>query len=136
MEGLFKSAIYFNKQYSKSIKKSIYSKEGNSIKFVVQLGYFETYVSLLKVHIVSSKDFSRKILFHGSFGCIYELYSKYGRYAIKSQPITPRERAELNKKIDAVLEEYLYYKIAAAMKCGPKIENIFGYDIICYDDSI
>ena len=34
------------------------------------------------------------------------------------------------------MEEFFFFKIASVLKVGPKIENIFGFDLICYDDSI
>ena len=38
--------------------------------------------------------------------------------------------------MDEVIEEYLYYKTASSLGIGPKIEKIFGFDIICYNNVI
>ena len=34
------------------------------------------------------------------------------------------------------MKEYFFFKIAAALGFGPRMENIFGYDLVCYNDRI
>ncbi len=38
--------------------------------------------------------------------------------------------------MDEVIQEFFFYKIGSLFEFGPKIDNIFGYDIICYDNKI
>ena len=57
-------------------------------------------------------------------------------YAVKSQRIKSKGRLAYNSSLDGILKEYFFNKIAAALGFGPKTENIFGYDLVCYNDRI
>ena len=133
---LLEHHFHFDSQYSEELSKTIIAKDYNSITFLCKLGYYYTEISLLKVHL--KRDFFHsKIVSYGSFGCVYQFQDKWSRKnAIKSQQISTKDRASLNKNIDAIIEEYFFYKIASILRVGPFLEQIFGYDIVCYDDSI
>ena len=55
---------------------------------------------------------------------------------MKSQIISEKDRETMSKKIDEIIEEYFFYKIASVLEVGPEMKNHFGYDLICFDDRI
>ena len=57
-------------------------------------------------------------------------------YAIKSQKIKEKDRLSYNSKLDSILKEYFFFKIGAVLGFGPEMDNIFGYDLVCYNDRI
>ena len=103
--------------------------------FEVKIGYAFAKINLLKIH-KSRKDLERRVIAAGSFATIYGITIDGKDYAIKSQSIEPKDRATLNQKIDAVLREYTLSKIASVLRFGPKMEKIFGYDILSFNDGI
>ena len=117
------------------MSKSIKSLEGNSIAFFVRSGYFATCINILKVY-KDAGELERKPMRSGAFSNIYLLNMRGKYYVVKSQPVREQDRAALNHQIDEVIREFTFFKIASALGIGPCIENIFGYDIICYNDRI
>ena len=99
------------------------------------MGYFATSIGLLKVHKETS-SFNRKKLAEGTHSHIF--FEKVGKkeYAIKSQKVKEKDRLSYHSKLDSILKEYFFFKIAAVLGLGPLMENIFGYDLVCYNDRI
>lgn len=58
--------------YVPSLKKTIDSKLDNSISFKIELGYFSTCLTILKVHF-SSSIFKRNKIAVGTFGKIFKV---------------------------------------------------------------
>ena len=115
--------------------KSIAKKEGNSIKFFVRIGHFQTWINVLKIH-KDSNEFVRKTMSSGAYSKVYVLDIEGRKCVVKSQKIQTQDRATLNFKIEEVLRELIFYKIASILRFGPYLEKVLGYDIICYNDSI
>ena len=55
---------------------------------------------------------------------------------IKSQNISEEGSADLGEEVDDTLKEYFAYKIASTLEYGPKLFKIFGFDIICFKNSV
>ena len=127
--------IGFIQGFTDKLKKTVQKKEGNSIVFLVRMGYFAISLSLLKVH-KSVSEFRRKKLAGGAFSDVF--FERVGKkeYAIKSQKIKEEDRLAYTSNLDAILKEYFFFKIAAILGFGPEMENIFGYDLVCYNDRI
>ena len=53
--------------------------------------------------------------------------------AVKCTPINNSSFIELFFR---VIKEYVIYKICSILHIGPALSNIFGFDIIVYDDCI
>ena len=99
------------------------------------MGCFITSISLLKVHKETS-EFNRKKLAEGTYSSIFFEEVQKKEYAIKSQKVKEKDRLAYNSSLDSILQEYFFYKIAAALEFRPEMDNIFGYDLICYNDRI
>ena len=78
----------------------------------------------------------RTFVSQGKYGQIYRFKNENGDFAIKSQKIKEKDRAELNSSLNKMLEEFIYYRIASVLGVGPRITNIFGYDIVCYNNAL
>ena len=117
-QRLLAEGITFTAGYSRHISKSLKKKQGNSITFFVYLGYAVTTVTLLKVHKEATK-MGRSPISSGAFSKIYWLRINGKEYAIKSQLIKQEDKATLNFKIDEVLREFFFYKIASVLQVGP-----------------
>ena len=42
----------------------------------------------------------------------------------------------MNSSIDEILKEICFYKIASSLEIGPAYQQIFGFDVLLFDDSI
>ena len=135
LKRLCREGIIYSSNYIDCIAKSIWKKDGNSITFFVRIGHFQTYVNILKVH-KDSKEFVRKTMSSGAYSKVYVLDIEGRNCVVKSQKIETQDRATLNFRIDEVLRELIFYKIASILRFGPYLEKVLGYDIICYNDSI
>ena len=98
--------------------KSIDKKEGNSITFSVSIGHFRTEINILKIH-KDSVNFVRKTMSKGAYSKVYVLEIEGRNCVVKSQKIEAQDRATLNFKIDEVLRELIFYKIASILEFGP-----------------
>ena len=58
--------IIVMESFADEFKKTVKKKDGNSIAFLVRMGFFATSISLLKVH-KSVSEFHRKKLAGGAF---------------------------------------------------------------------
>ena len=85
---------------------------------------------------LSTKEFSRVLISSGSYGKVYRTHLYCKNFTIKSQLITSEDRAYLNSSIDEILREICFYKIASLLEIGPAYRQIFGFDILLFDDSI
>ena len=121
--------------FVQNLSKTVKKKENNSIEFCVQMGYFSTTISLLKVHKETS-EFNRKKIAEGTFSSIFFECVEKNEQVIKSQKVRAKDRLAYNSRLDSILQEYFFYKIAAALEFRPEMDNIFGYDLICYNDRI
>ena len=121
----------FAKEFQKTVKK----KQNNSIEFLVNMGYFAASISLLKVHKESS-TFDREKLAEGTFSNIF--FQRFGKkeFAVKSQKLRVKDRLAYNSSLDSIIKEYFFFKIASVLGFGPRMDNIFGYDLSCYRNRI
>ena len=55
----------------------------------------------------------------GAYSKVYVLEIEGRDCVVKSQKIETQDRATLNSKIDGVLRELIFYKIASILKFGP-----------------
>ena len=117
------------------ITKTIGKKDNDSIVFKVRMGCFQTNISLLKVH-KSISDFNRKKVAEVIFAGIFFHRVKGKEYAIKSQRIQDKNHRVYNSSLNNILQEYFFCKIAAVLRFGPKTDNIFGYDLVCYEGRV
>ena len=50
--------------------------------------------------------------------------------------MSEKDRLAYNSSLDSILKEYFFFKIGAVLGFGPEMDNIFGYDLVCYNDRI
>lgn len=121
--------------FTGKFEKAIERKDSNSIQLVIRLGYFATRIRMLKVH-QEIEIFERSRIALGTYASIYGVSLKGWSYAIKSQRIKETDRLIYNESLRSILKEYFFYRLASTLEFGPRLPNIFGYDIVCYNDAI
>ena len=55
-------------------------------------------------------------MFTGRYSSIYEILCEEEAYAVKSQPLTPKDRAQMNKKLDATKKGILAISLINSFK--------------------
>ena len=50
--------------------------------------------------------------------------------------MSEQSSSDLGDEVDEILKEYFAYRIASILEYGPKLDKLFGYDIVCFTNAV
>ena len=114
------------KNFQSSLQIEIIETDFESFRVMLHYGIYKMKVSVLMTELTDS--YFTSSMSNGTYGTIYSVTLSRQLYAIKR--VLFKKEFILDEELEKVYSEYFLCTIASILKAGPKMESIFGYDII------